>query len=546
MDNPSHTPAHPPAYAFRESRLLRAHISSSWRDSSLLPTAGFDAAERFHKAVLFSTLFCTILWLGIWLLERIGGMEIVPGSAFSLELVLSGAGILLLAGQRRRWAWASHMHTAVAYQIFVSAVIIYWQSRLPSGLELRMGDSAVATWIVFFATFVTMPPRATGIGSLGSALMVPLLPLLAQPPGLATPLGMAGLAIWSLPSFAMASWVIWLSKRHDALIREAQTARDLGSYRLMRKIGQGGMGEVWEARHHTLARDAAVKVVRAVSLRAVSGNDLQIAKERFRREAAIIASLRSPHTVQLYDFGSTLDQSFYYVMELLPGMDLQQMVHRFGPLPPGRAIHFLRQACRSLAEAHKAGIVHRDIKPSNLFASRLGVEADFLKVLDFGLARRDTPDMQQLTAAGSLPGTPAYLAPELLRGPGGADARVDIYALGCVGYYLITGSPVFEGTNLIAVALAHLEEAPCPPSLRTDRHIPADLEQVLLRCLAKDPGERYQSAGELADALAACGSAADWTEQRAQEWWDLHGESRQASTEHPCREHAACGSGYTQ
>lgn len=511
-------------------RLVRAPLPSSWRGSSAISTVGFGGEERFQKAVLFFTLLCTIVWIFIWLAEAIAQDSIVPGNGFVPMGILTGVGILLFASQRRHWRWANHLYTAVAFQVFVSAMITYSQLMLPSGMELRMGDSSVAAWIVFFATFVSMPPKATGIGSFGSALLVPVLPLLVAPEDFSSTAALAGLLIWSLPSFGMATWVIWLSKRHDQLVREAQDAKDLGSYRLIRRIGRGGMGEVWQARHNTLVRDAAIKLVRPNVMASQSQGHLQVTMERFRREASIIASLRSPHTVQLYDFGVALDGTFYYVMELLPGLDFQQLVHRFGALPPARAISFLNQACRSLSEAHAAGIVHRDIKPSNLFVSRLGKEADFVKVLDFGLARRDSADLQQLTAAGSLAGTPAYLAPEVLRGAKNSDVRSDIYALGCVAYYLLTGVPVFEENDSIAVALAHLEKEPCPMSVRADRQIPEDLERVVMRCLAKDPERRFRSADELAAALMACSSSSDWTDHHAQQWWDLHGASMETTS----------------
>jgi eukaryotic-like serine/threonine-protein kinase len=208
--------------------------------------------------------------------------------------------------------------------------------------------------------------------------------------------------------------------------------------------------------------------------------------------------LRSPHTVELYDFGVAEDGGFFYVMELLDGVDLETLVQHFGPQPPARVIHILRQCCDSLAEAHQRGMVHRDIKPLNLFTCRLGLNYDFTKVLDFGLVRR-TADVNEtrITMDGAVTGTPAYMPPELALGKPNVDGRADLYALGCVAYWMLTGSMVFDEQSAVAMAIAHVNKRPEPPSARAAQPVPADLDRLILRCLEKDPAKRPQSASEV-------------------------------------------------
>jgi serine/threonine-protein kinase len=248
-------------------------------------------------------------------------------------------------------------------------------------------------------------------------------------------------------------------------------------------------------------------------------------KARFKREAQITASLRSPHTIELYDFGVTQTGSFYYVMEYLKGLDLDHLVSRFGPLPPGRVIHLMKQAADSLAEAHKKGLIHRDIKPSNLFITRLGLEPDFLKVLDFGLVKRDSTmldDESKLTNEGITTGTPAYMAPELALGKSEVDSRSDIYALGCVGYWLLTGLLVFEGTTPMEMVVEHVKTPPVPPSERTEVEIPPQLDDLIMACLNKDPDSRPQSMFEVVKLLEECKCPQPWTRDRADSWWSTH------------------------
>jgi eukaryotic-like serine/threonine-protein kinase len=326
------------------------------------------------------------------------------------------------------------------------------------------------------------------------------------------------LVAWTyLPNYICAVLAVFPSKILAHLGRKLTRARQLGSYRLVEQIGRGGMGEVWRAEHRLFARPAAIKLITAQRLEEASS----VAEERFRREAQAAAALRSPHTIQLYDFGLTRDRRPYYVMELLDGCDLESLVKRYGAQPSARVAYILRQACHSLAEAHATGLVHRDIKPANLYIGRLGLDYDFVKVLDFGLVKRQNDlsehDMQ-LTAPEAISGTPAYMAPEMASGEP-VDSRADLYALGCVGYYLVTGQRIFEGMHPMQVLVQHLRSEPVPPSERLGQPVNPALERLLMHCLAKNPADRPPGAAGLAEALGSAG-ADEWTQGDARRWWE--------------------------
>jgi serine/threonine protein kinase/GAF domain-containing protein len=295
----------------------------------------------------------------------------------------------------------------------------------------------------------------------------------------------------------------------------------VGSYRLTEPLGSGGMGEVWRAQHRLLVRPAAVKLIRQSAPLGATREQLV---RRFEREAQITASLRSPHTVQLYDFGVTDSGNFYYVMELLEGLDLHSLVKRFGPQPTERVIMLLRQACRSLAEAHEHGLVHRDIKPANLFVTRLAREYDYVKVLDFGIVK-DRPDERELSllsAQGFLPGTPAFMAPEIVSGERQIDGRADLYSLACTAYWAVTGQLVFEASTPTQMLLHHLRTPPVPPSQISELPIAKEFDAILMTCLEKDPANRFPSALEVESLLADVPTTGRWTQEKARAWWQMH------------------------
>ena len=266
-----------------------------------------------------------------------------------------------------------------------------------------------------------------------------------------------------------------------------------------------------------LARSAAIKLIHPEKATGQSYDNLQ---QRFEREARATAALRSPHTVALYDYGVSEDGQFYYAMELLEGLDMETLITRHGPQPPSRVIFMLQQACKSLAEAHDRGLVHRDIKPRNLFLCRLGLEYDFVKVLDFGLVKPHQQNRTQteLTGDGLLPGTPGYMSPEMALG-NRADWRTDIYALGCVAYWLLSGRTVFEGETPMSLALAHIQLPPQPPSTYSSQPIPTSLDDLIMRCLEKAPSRRPQTAQEVYDLLGNCNPSTTWTAEDAAKWW---------------------------
>lgn len=303
-----------------------------------------------------------------------------------------------------------------------------------------------------------------------------------------------------------AAIAIFACSRIEILRRQASEARKLGQYTLKERLGAGGMGEVYRAEHVLLRRPCALKVIRPE--RAGDPRNLR----RFEREVQVTATLTHPNTVQIYDYGHAADGTFYYVMEYLPGLTLEELVKQEGPLPAARAIHFLRQICCALKEAHACGLIHRDIKPGNVMICERGGIPDVAKLLDFGLVLSPAGDTdgEKLTQDGALTGTPAYLSPEQAGGQDTVDARSDIYSLGALAYFLLTGQPPFAGRSGVKMLAAHLYEQP-EPMFRRRPDVPADLEAVVLRCLAKKPEERFPDVESLDPALTASliGSAAE-------------------------------------
>lgn len=388
-----------------------------------------------------------------------------------------------------------------------------------------MGLSWVAAWTPLYCVAVPTPPRKALAAMLASVSAVPVMVgymiasgqtvLRLTPPQFFFAFVFPYLLVVAL-GYVCAHVVYDLGK-------EVTRAQDLGSYRLVERLGQGGMGEVWKAQHRLLARPAAIKLIRPSLIE--KGGDLSDVIRRFEREAQVTAQLRSPHTVELWDFGVAADGRFYYVMELLDGLDLDTLVKRHGPLPSERVIFLLRQVCHSLAEAADKGLVHRDIKPANVFLCRYGEDHDFVKVLDFGIAKasHETRDTQTaLTVANMIQGTPAFIAPEQALGSVDIDARADIYSAGCVLYWLLTGELVFRADTPMKLLLAHAQASPAPPSERTELPIPPALDALVLSCLAKDRERRPKSPRELLGRLEAVVLRQAWTDARAREWWATH------------------------
>jgi tRNA A-37 threonylcarbamoyl transferase component Bud32 len=420
-----------------------------------------------------------------------------------------------------------------AYAVVSAFVLGLVINRLPAPEVLSAAWSPVAVWAFIFVVVVPAQTWKTVVVAVLIVAMDPLSLLLLVASGqVAPPPVRAASFIPHLSAVILAALVSRIVHRLGVKVTEA---REMGSYQLEKLLGRGGMGEVWRARHRLLARPAAVKLVRPEVL---GGDALsqQTGLRRFEREAQATALMHSPHTIHLYDFGMADDGTFYYVMELLEGFDTETIVKRFGPLPSERAIYFLQQICDSLGEAHEMGLIHRDIKPGNVYVCRYGRNVDFIKVLDFGLVKSrgeaESRDVK-LTADDAVSGTPGYMAPEQILGKLPLDARVDIYALGCLAYWLVTGELVFKGATVMETMVQHVRERPVPPSQRTELDIPASLERVILRCLEKDPDKRPQSSDELSQLLRACEVNAPWTHERARDWWDTHAPSGTAGQPAP-------------
>jgi len=311
--------------------------------------------------------------------------------------------------------------------------------------------------------------------------------------------------------FVLAN-LTWRRRLNEAEFKLKQ----LGQYTLEEKIGEGGMGVVYRARHALMRRDTAVKLLSSE----LAG---PAAMERFEREVCLTCQLTHPNTIQVYDYGHTPDGIFYYAMEFLRGLNLHDLVARFGPLPENRVVHILAQVCDSLAEAHALGLIHRDIKPANIFLCCRGGVPDCVKVLDFGLVREyraGDADVTGPIGEHEIEGTPWFTPPEAISGSGPVDPRSDLYALGALGYFLLTGQYIFDAETISEIHAKQLAAEPIPPTQRTANPISPDMEQLLLRCLAKEPHHRPQSAGELRTALLATPAAADWTPEMRTEWWE--------------------------
>lgn len=379
----------------------------------------------------------------------------------------------------------------------------------------------IAFWyalIFIYATFIpnTWRRAALFITPMALAPVAVLLLQLYELPGIRETVRINETILIALMMLVASAASVFGTHTIGALRREAFEARQLGQYRLKRLLGAGGMGEVYLAEHMLLKRPCAIKLIHA------SRDHDPTAVARFEREVRATAELSHWNTIEIYDYGRSETGTFYYVMEYLPGLSLGELVQRFGPLPPERVIHLLKQTCEGLNEAHQAGLIHRDIKPGNIFAAKRGGAYDVAKLLDFGLVRAIHPTADDnATQDGLITGSPLFMPPEQALADGEPDARSDIYALGAVAYYLLTGRPPFQGHKPMQVLVAHARDPVTPPS----RHcpgLPPDLERIVLQCLAKRPEDRFQDVRDLAAALSQCEAANRWTADVAARWWKEH------------------------
>ena len=412
--------------------------------------------------------------------------------------------------------------------------LIFHLGGISSG-DVMPEISWVGAVVLMFAAIVPTTPRKMLVAGLVAASMNPIAMLISKAQGTWDFGPSSRVLLMHYPDFILVGAAVVISRVVTKLGQQVTKARELGSYQLGELLGRGGMGEVYKAKHRMLARPAAIKLIRTETLGGVGDELSRLAVTRFRREAEAAANLRSQHTVELYDFGVTEDGTLYLVMEFLDGMDLETLVRENGPLQAGRVIYILRQVCDSLEEAHARGFVHRDIKPANIHLGIVGLHHDFVKVLDFGLVKEvssESVGTSMATIPGQMAmGTPAYMAPEMALGEA-IDGRADIYALGCVAYFLLTGQLVFEAEKAFQMIAKHLQSTPVPPSQRTDRPVSAEMERLILKCLAKDPNDRPQSAADLLQALEWIPTDA-WGEPQAKEWWSAHRTAEQIAATSP-------------
>jgi eukaryotic-like serine/threonine-protein kinase len=460
----------------------------------------FLAAMSFVAFVLYAGMYVSLV-----------PTDPLTLSLYAILLALTGGLTLLLGGRRPlttaqlRWVEVVFFAAVATFQTRLQFLIHHnWPVSFRDGDvngPLMYARALDFNWAIFVIAYGLVIPntwrRAVVLVAMMACWPVVLNALFGLPG--ATAGSRAMVVIASALNMSLASaMALFGARRFEALREEADRARRLGQYQLKSKLGSGGMGEVWLAEHVLLRRPCAVKLIRPEHV-----GDARFLR-RFEREVKATAGLSHPNTIEVYDYGHAEDGTFYYAMEYLPGLSLEELVRQSGPLPAGRAVHLLRQVCGALAEAHGVGLVHRDVKPGNVIVCERGGVPDVAKLLDFGLVRSEVRPGSDatLTEVGTIAGTPAYMSPEQARGDT-ADARSDLYSVGAVAYFLLTGQPPFVRASAVQTLAAHLGDPVVPPGqLRSG---PADVEAVVMRCLEKDPSRRFQSAGELDRALASCG-----------------------------------------
>ncbi len=498
-----------------------------WRDERLPEGLLETAKSRFNKLLLFFILLWSLAALPRLTVCIFGGS--LP-AAFPNKITahlyvfvpLAVVTVLLyLWSKRKETAPKLVADLALGYMVVLAFGLSLWRHGFPWTQTFPRDWSMIGVVILAFSALIPNTRRKTFLAVLITALMDPLglwinvtvndMPW-PEPGSLGHLFGPTGVAV---------VFGLFISSVVFSMGREIQRARQMGAYKLVEPLGRGGMGEVWRAEHQRLARPSAVKLIPPELLAHGSAESALTIQRRFEREARATAMLESENTIQVYDFGVTDDGTLYYVMELLDGLDLEELVQKHGPLPAGRVVALLRQVCESLAEAHADGLVHRDIKPANIYLCRRGLRYDVVKVLDFGLVRQAENRDVKLTAADRIAGSPAFMAPEAATGLPTADHRLDIYSLGCVAYWLLTGKLVYEGDTPMQMLVAHASQQAPALSEHTELDVPAGLESLIHDCLQKNPDDRPASAGELGLRLGELAIPA-WKSQQAEHWWRLH------------------------
>jgi eukaryotic-like serine/threonine-protein kinase len=490
---------------------------------NLPPAVVERVAQRLCWVTVFVATSAVVLTAGDYLLQSEFAVALRQNS---LRLTLLGLAVLSVAfvvAQVNGWLTkAQLLDFGLIYQVAVSFVIAMCETSMQWNVaDPVRGHSGINVWMLLCGFLLPNAPLRVGVTAALSIATWPLAYWLNVKINGLQPLPPERIAVWMMPMLVTGVWMYMINRRVISMQIREYKAEQLGSYQLDSLIGKGGMGEVWRARHKMLSRDAAVKLIRREVLQASSGKQEAVLLKRFEREAQATARLSSPHTVALYDYGETKEGTIYYVMELLRGIDLQSMVERFGPMPAGRVVNIMRDICESLEEAHRAGLVHRDIKPKNILLCQVGLQYDFVKVLDFGLVKmRRRREETLVSMEGITTGTPAYMAPEVAIGKENVDGRADLYSLGCTAYFLLTGQLVFDEGSGVGQVIAHAQKTPMVPSERTELPIPVGLELIVMRLLEKEPEKRFRSAHELGRALRALKGISEFCPYTAEDWWN--------------------------
>jgi serine/threonine-protein kinase len=507
-------------------RRMIGYGDGAWNDS--------EARDLLHRRLRFAAVVLTAGFLCFYLVNAYAPS--VPTGLFTTH----GAVVLALLGVSAalctRWRPTIQRLRTVEVAVF-GLIGLYFAVGLYVGMQIRLGEGDRGAWqaagvfksvlacmlAVIYTYAILIPNSARRAAMVVTPLVLGLLSVpflvwlntweMRGPLGEHQALTFENLGEHALLLALGAGTAVFGVHTIHHYRSQARNERELNGYRLKRKLGSGGMGVVYLAEHSLLKRPCALKLISEKLER----NPTALA--RFELEVRATARLSHWNTVEVYDYGRSLDGRFFYVMEYLPGSSLQELVDRHGPMPAGRLIHLLRQACGALAEAHGQGLVHRDLKPPNIFAAYRGGLYDVAKILDFGLVKPIRSEQASvLTLEGIVTGSPLYMAPELIIRNHEPDARVDIYGVGAIAYFLLTGRPPFLGPDALAVMMAHARDPVEAPS-GVVPGVPPDLEAVVLRCLEKDPAERYQDAASLARALAECADADGWSPELAASWW---------------------------
>lgn len=480
---------------------------------AVVSTAVGDYGEFVHPSFLYH-LLAVMVGVAAWLACRTGSRSLRTVQAIEALAIVGTSVAYQLMGWHIPLNDRPEMIVllAITYSFMARSAYVPSPARRTLALSLAVGVPLVAgTYVVYRGADETFL-RATILGN-------PRVTAEAVGRMLAT-----FVAVWWSLTTILATAI---SSVIYGLRRDVREARKLGQYTLEEKLGEGGMGVVYRASHAMLRRPTAVKL-----LPPEKAGDQNIA--RFEREVQLTAALTHPNTVTVFDFGRTPEGVFYYAMELLDGAALDVLVNLEGAQPPGRVLHVLDGVAGALAEAHEIGLIHRDIKPANIILCRQGGLDDVPKVVDFGLVKDLSGREASLTATSALAGTPLYMSPEAVAEGSGIDARGDLYALGAVGYFILTGTHVFTGRSALEVCAHHLHTQPEPPSARMGRTVPPDLELLILECLEKDPSRRPQSAAALQRRVRECHDYGAWDRERASAWWSANGERmRRSRSEHP-------------